>query len=128
MEDEELVKKLKGFYGIIKPNGEFKEVKGSQTHHELARDIISDDFGPEELEMHEGEDEAREFLLFKGYVIVSCHLNYIKYLRLTEPNQWIERQEDRLTLLGWHIDKPYIPSWVANAIRNSKEGIEFNNS
>lgn len=87
-------------------------------HHELARDIILDDFGAKVLEMNEGEDEPREFLLFKGYVIVSCYLGYIKYLRLTEPNQWIERQEDRLKLLGWHIDKPYIPSWVADIINN----------
>ena len=87
----------------------------------MARDIIFDDFGPEELEMHEGENEAREFLLFKGYVIVSCYLGYIKYLRLTEQNQWIERQEDRLTLFGWHIDKPYIPPWVADAIRKREE-------
>ena len=110
--DEEKIKMLKDFYGIIKPDGTFVKAKYSQKHEELAKDIIIKDFGEDTLNTNNEQDGPKEFLVAKGYVWVSCELKYIRYCKLYPENRWIERQEERLKLLGWNIVKPKIPDWA----------------
>lgn len=120
MDDDEKIKKIENFYGIITPDGEFLEA--IPYHEELAKDIIIDRF-PDEWDNNKDDDGPKEFLLSKGYVWVSCKYKYIQYNRLYIANKWIERQEDKLKSMGWIISKPIIPDWAFKII--SEMGLDI---